>query len=71
MKLDELTDMMKRSFVHHIDGLEVAARVYGVKVVPSAALRNTDTVMMVSQSAYDALMERATPLDAPQEAENE
>lgn len=63
MKLDELTGLMERSFDHHVDGLEVAARTHGVTVIPSDKLRNTDVVMMVSQSAYDALMKRATQTD--------
>ena len=62
MKLDDLTDMMKRSFDQHIDGLEVAARSHGITIISSENLRNTDVVMMVSPSAYNALMKRADPL---------
>ncbi len=59
MKLDDLTDIITRSFDQHVDGLEVAARSHGVTVLSNENLRNTDVVMMVSPAAYAALMKRA------------
>ena len=59
MKLDDLKDLMVRSFDHHVDGLEIAVRNHGITVIPSDKLRNTDVIMMVSPAAYDALKARA------------
>lgn len=57
MELDDFTKIIKRSFEHHIDGLEVGLR-HGVKVLPSDLLNNTDVTLMVSPAAYEALKKR-------------